>query len=293
MVCALSRACLNACVVARSGLAAPLRTATPMPERAMPARVLSLPDLMRSSVASTPRMATSNARPFSIMAFNGPVEPYSALSLWPVAFSNPGASSSITDFNALEQSSVISAAFALPVASMTAIPATTAASPHRFMVRIMIFPGLPTGSAFIGGSVGKSVAGRSRQLDPSLNGSSTVLPFSSLGSVLCIATQDEAFRAQTPDHCGKRRGLRADGRRLLEMRLLVGRVVEPSGQVLQGRLPELTSGGKTALPAFNPLFPAAAPGWARRPGYPHRAGAGDSPRVREASFRAPPLRATC
>jgi len=100
--------------VLMSGLGAPLRTATPMPERTSGVRVVpsSLPCLMRSSIPAVVRMVESRASPASIRAFNRAAAPHTKTSLCWVAFSNCGASSSSTDFSAFELTSLISAALA-------------------------------------------------------------------------------------------------------------------------------------------------------------------------------------
>src|SRR6266567_3783625 len=88
-----------------SGRFAPLRTATPMPERARSTRppATTLPCLMRSSIASAVRMARSPPAPPS-SSFSRPfVEPQVIEIFVPLVRSNAGTRSSMTDLTPLVQ----------------------------------------------------------------------------------------------------------------------------------------------------------------------------------------------
>src|SRR5262245_34625938 len=91
-----------------SGLLAPLRTASPMPELAMSTRLpATLPCLIRPLIASAVRIARSALAPPS-SSFRSPAAgPQVMLTLVPVLRSKPGTSSSITVFNPLVQSTFI------------------------------------------------------------------------------------------------------------------------------------------------------------------------------------------
>src|SRR5580704_6843517 len=132
---ALSIACLKASTVLRSGFAAPLRMATPMPARAMAMRGTSatLPAVASSSSAALVSSTASNASPPSIRAFSCADVPSVTTSLFPVAFSNCGPSSSITAFSALPPRSFMSAAWVAVVASGNPNTAMTAIARWIFM----------------------------------------------------------------------------------------------------------------------------------------------------------------
>src|SRR5262249_51534766 len=128
-------ACLNASVVLMSGLGAPLRTATPMPEPARSVRLpATLPCLIRSSMPGAVRMATSNAAPFSISALRPAAVPNVNAILFSVAFSNCGASCSRTVFTAFELSTLTSAA---PAADGTIIATAIAATVERALIVVL------------------------------------------------------------------------------------------------------------------------------------------------------------
>src|SRR5215831_1167184 len=94
-----------------SGLAAPLRTAMPMPERARSRRLpaTTLPRAISSSIVSAVRMTRSTAAPPS-SSFTSPfVAPQVISTFVPLVRSKAGARSSITDFTPLVQSTFIAA----------------------------------------------------------------------------------------------------------------------------------------------------------------------------------------
>ena len=94
-----------------SGRLAPLRTATPMPERARSTRLpdLTLPCLVRSSIASAVKMATSPPAPVSRSLRRACVDPQVTASFASRARSNAGMSSSSTDFTPLVQRTCLAA----------------------------------------------------------------------------------------------------------------------------------------------------------------------------------------
>src|SRR6516225_8034820 len=101
---AATSARFNASGEAMSGRFAPLRTATPMPERARSTRLpaTTLPPLMRSSIASAVRMARSPPAPsrsFKRLF----VAPQVIMTFVPLVRSNAGTRSTITDFTPLVQ----------------------------------------------------------------------------------------------------------------------------------------------------------------------------------------------
>ena len=109
-------ACFNASGEPMSGRFAPLRTATPMPERARSTRLpaTTLPCPMRSSIASAVRTARSPSAPPS-RSFKRPfVEPQVITIFVPLARSNAGMRSSITDFTPLVQRTSIAAILIIP-----------------------------------------------------------------------------------------------------------------------------------------------------------------------------------
>src|SRR5689334_4878099 len=97
---------------ARGGLGAPFWMATAIPERARGVREASLPSLLRASVPASVRTATSKAAPFSIWSLSCAAVPQVKTSLWPELCSNFGPRSSSTDFTALLERTLISAAAA-------------------------------------------------------------------------------------------------------------------------------------------------------------------------------------
>src|SRR5579872_2523713 len=132
---ALRSACLKASVVPMSGLIAPLRIATPMPECAIVVGGVSiLPLPARLSVIGAARIATSKGAPSSIFTFNAAAGPKVMSILFPVAFSNCGTSSSRVVFTAVEANSLISAACAPLASSANADPMIGAITRGIFIV---------------------------------------------------------------------------------------------------------------------------------------------------------------
>src|ERR1700685_2830950 len=128
-------ACLKASVVLRSGFAAPLRIATPMPARAIAARGASatLPAVASSSSKALVSSTASKASPLSMRAFSCADVPSVTTSLFSVAFSNCGPRSSITALSALPSKSFMSAAWAALVGSGSPSKPMTAIARWIFM----------------------------------------------------------------------------------------------------------------------------------------------------------------
>src|SRR5690349_6751076 len=97
---------------ARGGFGASFWMATAIPERARGVREASLPSLLRASVPASVRTATSKAAPFSIWSLSCAAVPQVKTSLWPELCSNFGPRFSSTDFTALLERALISAAAA-------------------------------------------------------------------------------------------------------------------------------------------------------------------------------------
>src|SRR5262249_20506178 len=128
---ASSSAFLKPSVVEMSGFGAPFAPATPPPERARAALVLAstLPCLARSSMPAAVPIATSNDAPFSIATLSSAAVPSVSATLFSVAFSNCGTSSSSTVLMAFELSTLTSAACAPPASPIAnAAPSQAAAS---------------------------------------------------------------------------------------------------------------------------------------------------------------------
>src|SRR5215510_10345444 len=108
---AAKSALLSASGEPMSGLPAPLRTASPMPELARSTRLpaTTVPFRMRASTASAVRMARSPSDPDSSSWTSPAAGPQVTATLLPVLRSKPGSSSSITVFKPLVQSTFIAA----------------------------------------------------------------------------------------------------------------------------------------------------------------------------------------
>src|SRR5712691_1107720 len=114
-VLAASKAFFSASGEAMSGLLAPLRTATPIPELARSTRLpaTTVPRLIRSSIASAVRMTRSATAPAS-SSFTSPLaEPQVTVSFVALVRSNAGTSSSITVFKPLVQRTFMAAVLSL------------------------------------------------------------------------------------------------------------------------------------------------------------------------------------
>src|SRR5579859_1389326 len=126
----LSRVCFTLSGVPISDLGAPARTPIPTPVRATSARAPGtiLPCLVKPSIASDVRIATSKAAPASIFSLNVAVELNSTESGWPMTRSIWGRTSSTTALIPLEHSIRISPDLAsFPAANKTAHPKLKAA----------------------------------------------------------------------------------------------------------------------------------------------------------------------
>src|SRR5713101_5469436 len=108
---AASKAFFNASGVPISGLFAPLRTATPMPERARSTRLpaTTLPRSTRSSIVSAVRMARSPPAPVSSSLTSPAADPQLIASFVPLERSKAGTRSSISVFTPLVQRTFIAA----------------------------------------------------------------------------------------------------------------------------------------------------------------------------------------
>src|SRR5688572_3288078 len=138
---ACSRARLKASTESMAGFCAPARTATPMPERAMVARLAAttVPCLTSSSMAAGEvRITTSKESPASIWRFELALEPYWMTSLCPVACSNAGPTSSSTGFRPKPVSTLMTAASAAPArAKAMTHPAIIKATTGRVLIKVI------------------------------------------------------------------------------------------------------------------------------------------------------------
>src|SRR6516164_1687668 len=112
---AVSSAAFNASGVEMSGLLAPLRTASPMPELAMSTRLpaTTMPFLLRSSIDSAVRMTRSAAAPASSSFTRLAVAPQVMAGFAPPLRSNAGMRSSSSVFTPLVQIAFIAALLSL------------------------------------------------------------------------------------------------------------------------------------------------------------------------------------
>src|SRR5258708_1315128 len=126
---------LSASGVPMSGRGAPFLMPMPTPERAIEAReaASTLPCFARSSIPALVRMARSKASPPSIWRFKAAARPKVMTSLFPVARSKAGASSSSASLTPFEASTLISVARIEAVVMRAAMPMTAMKSVLTFM----------------------------------------------------------------------------------------------------------------------------------------------------------------
>jgi hypothetical protein len=129
-------ACLNAATVPISGLGAPARIATPIPVRAISVRERGAirPALIRSSIKSGVRIATSNVSPASMRALSDADALKLAASLCSLPRSNCGTKSAMASFKAVEHktlSSAASAAFVIMPGTMNKTAASKAGAARK------------------------------------------------------------------------------------------------------------------------------------------------------------------
>src|SRR5262245_47200320 len=128
-----------------SGFGAPVRTYTPIPERAMLADVPAaiLPCLVRSSTSGVVRRATSNGSPASIFRFCTPTTSYWITSLWPVSRSKRWPSSFSTGRIAAALKTLISAASAAPLCPSMIMRLTVRAAASELFRMMALLLSLP------------------------------------------------------------------------------------------------------------------------------------------------------
>src|ERR1700733_2264766 len=142
---AFCRVCLSASGVAISGFAAPARTPTPMPARAISTRDSEaiFPSLINSSMPLVVRIATSNWPSLAISCSSSVVEPYCMAKGCPAARSHCGLTLSITSLIPLEARTRIPGACPLAAcANNTMNPAVAHGTATRILMADSITPRL-------------------------------------------------------------------------------------------------------------------------------------------------------